>query len=139
MRCPSHEAQRPWDKSEDHWRTEPNGDRTCSYCGSWHPDDLIAFLPIATDPAQKEEYINPSTKSYKLYIQRSAVKNASEGAIKFYTWHMPNDWDEATLKRLNEAIEVSFRKMVAHVDQVSIAMRMNMERRVGEGDADRST
>jgi len=70
----------------DHWRKMPNGDRTCSYCGSLHEDDLFEILQAYADG--KEGYsFDPTTKPYKKYASRPGVSNASEGGIKFYGWH----------------------------------------------------
>lgn len=68
------------------WRTEANGDRTCSYCGSLHPDD---FLDIMRRYAAGEEgyHFGLTDKSYKVYASRAGVKNASDGGIKFYGAH----------------------------------------------------
>lgn len=78
--------------SEATWRTEKNGDRTCSYCGSLHPDD---FLNIMQRFAAGEEgyHFGLSDKSYKVYVHRTGVKNAAEGGIKFYGHHAPAEDD----------------------------------------------
>lgn len=87
----------PWKCEEnlDRWRHEPNGDRTCSFCGSIHPDDLLAILKSI--PATPDVYVYWSDKAYKLYIHRPEVTNAKDGAIKFYTWHILNDETAAEL------------------------------------------
>lgn len=71
---------------EAEWRTEPNGDRTCSYCGSLHPDDFLDILRrfAAGEPGYRFEL---TTKSYKVYANRPGVQNASQGGIKFYGHH----------------------------------------------------
>jgi len=68
------------------WSVRPNGDRTCSYCGSLHPDD---FLDIMRRYAADEEgySFGLTDKSYKVYANRGGVQNASEGGIKFYGAH----------------------------------------------------
>ncbi|RWX72567.1 hypothetical protein [Mesorhizobium sp. M2A.F.Ca.ET.039.01.1.1] len=70
----------------DHWRKQPNGDRTCSFCGSLHEDD---FLEIIDAYARGEPgySFDPTTKGYKRYAHRPGVQNASQGGIKFYGWH----------------------------------------------------
>ena len=35
--------------------------------------------------------VEPSDKSYKVYIHQPGVRNAMEGGIKFYTHHLPRD------------------------------------------------
>jgi|SRR5579871_5547015 len=75
------------------WRDEPDGTRTCSYCGSLHPDD---FLDIMQHYAAGEEGYRFSTtsKGYKAYGNRPGVRNAGDGGIKFYTAHLPDDRTE---------------------------------------------
>lgn len=75
------------------WRTLPNGDRCCGYCGSLHPDDMV---DIMYKFIQREEGYNfePTDKGYKLYANRGGVLNASDGGIKFYTWHVDEDHEE---------------------------------------------
>lgn len=73
----------PFERKEnlDTWRLI-GGDRVCSFCGSLHPDRVIELL--------KElgiGIIDNSTKSYKFYVHRPDVPNASFGGIKYYRWH----------------------------------------------------
>lgn len=78
----------PWENAPnlDTWRVLPNGDRTCSFCGSMHPEDLLAFMEKMSElPGARLEM---SDKSYKMYIHRPEVSNAGDGAIKFYMWHI---------------------------------------------------
>jgi hypothetical protein len=70
-------------KDGDHWKSFPNGQRTCSYCGSLHPDDMLVLMNEHGLGA-----IEPSTKQYKWYIARPyAAVNASLGPIKYYRMH----------------------------------------------------
>ncbi len=62
----------------DSWRTEKNGIRTCSHCGSLHPDDFMKFVEYNAE-------IGPTDKSYKFYI--TAANDSVKGAGKFYTQH----------------------------------------------------
>lgn len=72
------------------WDWGPDGARTCSHCGSLHPDD---FIDIMYRYAQRETGFSFSTtsKGYKLYGNRPGVVNAGQGGIKFYTYHLPKD------------------------------------------------
>lgn len=67
---------------KDHWRISPNGDRTCSFCGSLHPSDVISII-------QEHGFgvIGRTDKSYKWYINRPEVQNAMQGGIKYYRYH----------------------------------------------------
>ena len=76
--------------AEDTWRVLPNGDRTCSFCGSLHPDDWMRLSKEALDPASETE-IEKSDKGYKFYVHQKGVRNALEGGIKFYSWHIPTE------------------------------------------------
>ena len=53
MLCPERRNTplRPGLPAHDEWRERPNGDRTCSFCGSLHPDDYLRLLELANDPA----------------------------------------------------------------------------------------
>src|SRR5215207_8509673 len=88
----------PWEYKEelDEWRVEPNGDRTCSFCGSLHPEDFekVCQQVLADDTT----WIEQSDKPYKVYIHRKGIHNASEGAIKYYKPH--NYTDEAAIARM---------------------------------------
>lgn len=81
--------------SVDYWRLEKNKDRTCSFCGSIHPKDFLKLLELAIEYPKKCR-IERSDKCYKFYIHRPDIKNASEGAIKFYTQHVVGDLVLAT-------------------------------------------
>ena len=78
------------------WATRPNGDRTCSYCGSLHPDDVIRIVKNLGIGC-----IGSTTKSYKWYIRQPSVKNACEGGIKYYRHHDTPDFIEALEKWLD--------------------------------------
>ena len=69
------------------WQKEPNGDRTCTYCGSLHEVELIDILTHYAD-GDEGYHFDPSTKGYKLYGHRPGVQNAMQGGIKFYKWHI---------------------------------------------------
>lgn len=73
------------------WRTEPDGSRTCAYCGSLHPED---FTDIMWRYSQREEgySFDRSTKNYKDYGHRPGVQNAMQGGIKFYGNHCVTPW-----------------------------------------------
>lgn len=81
----------------DHWQKfKTNGNRVCSYCGSLHPDDMFALVKASANAPEDAEYgsvveIEPSDKSYKIYVNQPGVRNAMEGGIKFYTPHLPRD------------------------------------------------
>ena len=80
----------PWEQEEnlDHWdRFKFNGDRVCSFCGSLHPDDFLKYVQESAKDDSSVQ-IEPSDKRYKIYVSRPSVRNAHEGGIKFYTWHL---------------------------------------------------
>lgn len=79
------------DKPSDTWRVLPNGDRTCSFCGSLHPDDYLRILKLAADEASPVTCERAVGKAYKWYVDQPGVRNALEGGIKFYTWHIPTE------------------------------------------------
>lgn len=99
----------PWKHEEglDCWqRFKSNGDRVCSFCGSLHPDDFIKLMEACAAGDPNAPYgsvpeIEPSNKLYKIYIYRAGVRNAHEGGIKFYAWHLPA-MDDSVREMLNQ-------------------------------------
>jgi hypothetical protein len=107
--CKSRNSQPgPWKHGEglDHWRTEKNGDRCCSFCGSLHPDDFMRLVTQAAEDGSDVQ-IEPSDKSYKVYVSRPSVPNASEGGIKFYKWHTPENVSDEQQATYRQAIRKS--------------------------------
>lgn len=71
----------------DTWDLGPDGMRTCSYCGSIHFEDLMKIAQLTLD---NDAYgVEATDKGYKYYVRQPGVRNACEGAIKFYTGHVP--------------------------------------------------
>lgn len=96
------------------WDWGPDGNRTCSHCGSVHPDDLMA---ICRKTIVDERYgVEGTSKGYKVYVRQPGVRNASEGAIKFYMWHAPekvSDADQQLFKNAKRITSERFDKMMA--------------------------
>lgn len=79
--CPRR-SESPFSPSDmDSW-DKIGEDRVCSYCGSLHPEDLNKLIK-----EQGIKILERSSKGYKFYIHRSNIKNAGQGAIKFYAQH----------------------------------------------------
>lgn len=84
-------------KGLDHWeKFKVIDNRVCSYCGSLHPDDMFRLVHEAAVAPPDGDYrvtvnIEPSDKRYKVYVHQPGVRNASEGAIKFYMQHLPRN------------------------------------------------
>lgn len=95
----------------DTWDRGPDGNRTCSYCGSLHPEDFFALVKRAADagPDCNDDVpsISPSDKGYKIYVRQKAVRNAGEGGIKFYTQHLPRPVPQERHDEYSKAIQVS--------------------------------
>ncbi len=68
-------------------------DRCCSYCGSAHPDDVLALIR-----SSGWGVIGFTSKGYKWYLNRQNVPNASFGAIKYYRWHDTEDFKAEIFK-----------------------------------------
>ncbi len=93
------------DRLPDTWDLGPDGNRTCSYCGSIHFDDLMRICRLTLED---ERYaIEGTTKSYKVYVRQPGVRNASEGAIKFYMAHAPVEPTPADQKLFADAVRLS--------------------------------
>ncbi|SHG91360.1 hypothetical protein [Bradyrhizobium erythrophlei] len=89
----------------DTWDLGPDDNRTCSHCGSIHPDDL---MEICRKTLVDDRYgIEGTTKSYKVYVRQPGVRNASEGAIKFYKWHAPESPTEEDQELFARACRVT--------------------------------
>lgn len=88
----------PWEMIEniDHWEVLANGDKVCSFCGSLHPMTVIEIIKV-----HGLQTVQRSTKSYKWYIQRPNVKNASDGGIKYYRHHDTEDF----INTFNEIVD----------------------------------
>jgi hypothetical protein len=73
----------PWEHEEmlDYWEMRGD-DKCCSFCGSLHPDRVIELLK-----ERGSGILEPSTKSYKWYLNRPEIPNASFGGIKYYRQH----------------------------------------------------
>jgi hypothetical protein len=88
--CPSKEVALMGCEIDTKWRKERDGTRTCSYCGSLHPED---FIDIMWRYSQGEEgyHFERSTKGYKDYGNRPGLRNADDGGLKFYGNHCTPD------------------------------------------------
>lgn len=75
---------------EDEWLVKPDGTRTCSFCGSLHPADMIEIMHEFSRGMEGFQF-STSDKPHKYYAKRPGVQNASEGGIKFYGWHLRED------------------------------------------------
>jgi hypothetical protein len=97
----------------DTWDVGPDGNRTCSYCGSLHPGDLMSICRKAlTD----ERYaVEGTTKSYKVYVKQPGVRNASEGAIKFYLHHAPSVPTQEERELFSSALRLSAERFEAQM------------------------
>lgn len=74
----------------DCWQKEPNGDLTCTFCGSLREEDLMDILTHYAD-GEPGYHFSRTHKSYKVYANRPGVQNAALGGIKFYGWHKGAD------------------------------------------------
>jgi hypothetical protein len=87
-RCPERGGSLGHGRFPDSWNLMPDGNRTCSYCGSIHPEDMQKLVQRCIDTDGEEASIEPTDKNYKCYVRQRGVVNASQGAIKFYMWHV---------------------------------------------------
>lgn len=102
----------------DKWQRHANGDRVCSYCGSLHPDDFLQLCKDATDP-QSDLMLDGSTKSYKVYVHRPSVRNASDGGIKFYMMHVKHPVTDEQQNLFKAAMKLSSEKWRKRFAQAS--------------------
>lgn len=113
--CPRRQEGGPWDpgfEGVDTWQIAPNGDRTCSFCGSLHPEDYVAIVKdyVADVPGVQ---FDTSNKGYKRYARRAGISNAGQGGIKFYGAHIPTDEAErAALHAADQAACIKFSRLM---------------------------
>ena len=72
----------------DRWDMGMDDNRTCSYCGSLHPEDMAKLVKRCIDTDAADVRIEPSDKQYKVYVWQKGVMNAGQGGIKFYMQHV---------------------------------------------------
>lgn len=90
----------------DTWDLGPDGMRTCSYCGSIHFEDLLTICRRTVEGV--EGYgVEGTTKGYKVYVKQPGVRNASEGAIKYYKQHSPVEVSAEDSELFSQAVRVS--------------------------------
>jgi hypothetical protein len=110
-------------KNADTWDERPNGDKTCSYCGSMSFDDFLRCAKLAADPRDMTWIEKATGKNYKWYAHQPGVSNASEGGIKFYTWHVP---DKDAVDQINavlaDAVPLSHEKAMRQIDAVMASL-----------------
>lgn len=115
--CPRRREMGPW--TLDWWRPEPNGERSCSFCGSAHPDDFDRHLDrVLADPDARVT-VDLADGRHKVYLHRPEARVAGEGPIKFYVAHAPAAWgepDSGALNKLNAALRRSREKFAARQD-----------------------
>ncbi len=93
------------------WDWGPDDNRTCSCCGSIHPDDL---MEICRKTLVDDRYgVEGATKSYKVYVRQPGVVNAGHGAIKFYMHHAPANPTKADQDLFAEAQRLTHERMDA--------------------------
>lgn len=101
IRCPRRNESPLADRTfpgPDRWQKfkAAHGNRVCSFCGSLHPDDMFALVKACAEAPADAAWnsvpeVDPSDKGYKIYVHQPGVRNAHEGAIKFYTQHLPRN------------------------------------------------
>lgn len=89
----------PWEREpyRDFWKTLPNGDKVCSFCGSLSPDNVLAIVE------KHGVGCIEVAKSYKWYVRQPDVKNALEGGIKYYRYHDTPGFIDAVKAAIEEA------------------------------------
>lgn len=104
----------------DHWdKFKSNGNRVCSYCGSLHPEDFLRLVKESATAPEDALFrsvveVEPSDKSYKIYVHQPGVRNAHEGGIKFYTHHLERD--DAGKVLVTEQQEAEYKEAVRRSD-----------------------
>jgi hypothetical protein len=101
------------DAGLDQWERRGD-DLCCSYCGSMHPEEVRAIAKsIVAGSAPEGTKIDWSDKSYKLYVTRQKIANATMGGIKFYMQHAPIDSKDGN------RYEFDFVKLLCECNKIS--------------------
>lgn len=106
------------------WNAHDNGDTTCSYCGSWHPKEFLAFLGEVITNDDFNIRIELNDRRNKVYIRRPNVKCANQGAIKIYLVHIRQYIEEKGLsmekadEKLHKAFLVSKAKFDRYMEHI---------------------
>ena len=79
----------------DNWN-ERGSVRTCSYCGSLHPDDVFAAIEAFGE-------LGPTDKTYKVYVHLPQA-----GQKKFYFQHFTTEEQRRFVELLNDG-RIKFR------------------------------
>lgn len=81
------------------WRDAESDHRSCSYCGSLHPADLLLWVE------QRGAKLELADMKYgwphKFYIRYESQRPAGGAPIKFYNEHLMEIADEYTFKYLS--------------------------------------
>ena len=83
-KCPRRNETDHEQKKVDVWRD----DNTCSFCGSIHPDDVIAHIKAG-------KALSTTDKTYKVYIE-------GDSRIKAYFQHFEGSHKDEFIKLFNE-------------------------------------
>lgn len=119
--CPASDGHPAGHVNRPHrWQPSANGEPTCSFCGSQHPDDFLAHLKrVVADPSIVVR-VDLATQRHKAYLLRPDVAHAGDGPIKFYFWHLLLVDDEVEMRiehAWKHACDVSATKFSAHLAQ----------------------
>jgi len=77
-------------------------------------------------PKNEGYMVEPSTKAYKIYIRRPHIKNAGQGAIKFYTQHLQGfgeQWLAELQAAYDQALGLSRPRMRAMINAVKEGLK----------------
>lgn len=132
MKCPFQSKEFVYNAStvKTEWQLR-GSDKCCSYCGSWHPQEFLEFLPNVTSDPNIKVRIELNDKRNKIYVSRPDVNNASEGAIKVYLAHIKeyverSGFDVSEIdNQLHHAFEVSQEKAIIHADEIMEDLKSN--------------
>lgn len=81
----------PWGdhKTATSWRNQgPNGDICCAFCGSLHPIQFMELVNHILETKCVDGVYFSAGKPGKVYLNRPGVRNADDGAVKFYGNHL---------------------------------------------------
>ena len=116
MKCPFNLPNHPhFTVREPQWLRQGQ-DRCCSFCGSWHPLEFLAFVREVTNNEDPHKRIDINEHHTKFYIIRPGVRKRSQGAIIIYQKHLEQYIEEMeidpeiVMAQIAKALELSRKK-----------------------------
>jgi hypothetical protein len=106
----------------------PRGrDIVCSYCGSLHDEQFLKHVREVIENPDPDIRIELNDSRQKIYIARPEIKNAADGAIKYYLLHL-KQWCATNDKNVDEMDKFLHEAFIASKEKFSVVAALMVER-----------